>query len=190
MPRNSLTRKQVTFCAEYLVDLNATKAAERAGYKKRSARSIGSENLTKPDIARHIETLMAERIQRTGLTADAVIEALEGVAFSDIGDIIDIDARGGMRVRDIRGLSLRVRRAIAGVRFRTERRSDNEGREVVTATVEVRLWDKMAALRMLGQHYALFETEKEPEDRGDAEYTVTMTIPRANPAAGTAFKRS
>jgi phage terminase small subunit len=190
MPRSSLTARQERFCAEYLIDLNATKASERAGYSLRTSRQMGSENLSKPSIKRRIEALMAERVLRTELTADAVIEALECVAFSDIGDFMDIDAHGAVQVKDIRGLAPRVRRALAGVRSRTERRSDNQGREVVTSTVEVRLWDKMAALRMLGQHYALFESEKEPEDRGDTEYTVTMVIPRANPAARTASKRS
>ena len=133
---------------------------------------------------------MAERIQRTELTADAVIEALEAVAFSDIGDFIDIDAEGVVRVKDIRGLAPRARRALAGVRSRTEKRCDNQGREVTTSTVEVRLWGKIAALRMLGQHYALFETEKQPEDRGDTEYTVTMVIPRPDGGTLAAFKRS
>lgn len=189
MPRNSLTSRQETFCREYLIDLNATKAAERSGYSDRTARQMGSENLSKPSIKRRIEALMAARVLRTELTADAVIEALECVAFSDIGDVIDVDASGAVRVKDIKGLAPRVRRAIAGIRSRTERRSDFEGREIVTSTVEVRLWDKLAALRMLGQHYALFETEKEAEDRGDVEYIVTMEIPRADGTVRAAFKR-
>ena len=56
-----LTPKQARFCEEYLVDLNATQAAIRAGYSVESAGSIGSENLTKPEIRARIETAMAER---------------------------------------------------------------------------------------------------------------------------------
>lgn len=71
-----LTRKQSRFVEEFLVDLNATGAAKRAGYSERTARKIGSENLTKPDIERAIREAMADQSQRTQITADAVIEAL------------------------------------------------------------------------------------------------------------------
>ena len=48
--------KQKIFCDEYLVSLNATEAAIKAGYSKKTARSIGQENLTKPDIKKYIKT--------------------------------------------------------------------------------------------------------------------------------------
>lgn len=56
----SLTDKQVRFCLEYIKDFNATEAAKRAGYSKRSAYSIGQENLRKPEIKHRIELLKAE----------------------------------------------------------------------------------------------------------------------------------
>ena len=62
MPK--LTAKQERFCEEYLIDLNATQAAIRAGYSVESAGSIGSENLTKPEIRARIDTAMAERSNR------------------------------------------------------------------------------------------------------------------------------
>ena len=55
-----LTAKQQRFCDEYLIDLNATQAAIRAGYSKKTARVIGAENLTKPDIKEYIDERMAE----------------------------------------------------------------------------------------------------------------------------------
>ncbi|MFC5385176.1 terminase small subunit [Aquamicrobium segne] len=62
----SLTDKQRRFVAEYLVDLNATQAAIRAGYSEKTARSVGSENLTKPDIA----ALIQERQQKVAAKAE------------------------------------------------------------------------------------------------------------------------
>lgn len=56
-----MTAKQMRFCDEYLIDLNATQAAIRAGYSKKTARSIGQENLMKPDIKAFIEQRMAEK---------------------------------------------------------------------------------------------------------------------------------
>lgn len=56
-----LTAKQQRFCDEYLIDLNATQAAIRAGYSQKTAKQIGQENLTKPDIKEYIEKRMAEK---------------------------------------------------------------------------------------------------------------------------------
>lgn len=56
-----MTAKQMRFCDEYLIDLNATQAAIRAGYSKKTARAMGAENLTKPDIKAFIDQRMAEK---------------------------------------------------------------------------------------------------------------------------------
>ena len=56
-----MTPKQQRFCDEYLIDLNATQAAIRAGYSKRTAQAIGAENLTKPLLKEYIEKRMAEK---------------------------------------------------------------------------------------------------------------------------------
>lgn len=86
-----MTPKQNAFVREYLVDLNATQAAIRAGYSKRTAHVIGHENLTKPEIAMTIEAAMNERAKRTEITADYVLEGIrdtiercrgEGAAFN------------------------------------------------------------------------------------------------------------
>ena len=67
------SRKQEMFVKEYLIDLNATQAAIRAGYSKRTAEIIGFENLRKPNIAAEIQKAMAERGERVELTADQVL---------------------------------------------------------------------------------------------------------------------
>ncbi len=71
-----LTEKQAAFVREYLVSLNATDAARRAGYSKKTASEVGYENLRKPQIREAIENALAERAQRTELTADEVIAGL------------------------------------------------------------------------------------------------------------------
>ncbi len=71
--------KQSRFCEEYLVDLCATKAAIRAEYSAKTARQIGDENLSKPDIAAFIAAGMATRAQRTAITQDKVLADLEAV---------------------------------------------------------------------------------------------------------------
>lgn len=78
-----LTDKQKRFCEEYLVDLNATQAAIRAGYKVKTARSQGQRLLTNVDIQRYLSELMKKRSERTGIDADTVLEELRRVALTD-----------------------------------------------------------------------------------------------------------
>lgn len=74
-----LTPKQVLFVQEYLIDLNATQAAIRAGYSEKTAYSIGNENMKKPEIAQSIQAAIDEQSKRTGLTADTVINNIEAL---------------------------------------------------------------------------------------------------------------
>lgn len=71
-----LTDKQKRFIEEYLVDLNATQAAIRAGYSEKTAYSIGEENLKKPEIKRAIEEAQLNRSSRVQITQDDVIRML------------------------------------------------------------------------------------------------------------------
>ena len=65
-----LNDRQMSFCVEYLKDLNATQAAIRAGYSKRTARVIGPENLSKPVIAERIAKLVEERNERVRIDSE------------------------------------------------------------------------------------------------------------------------
>ena len=72
----NLTPKQQRFVEEYLIDLNATQAAIRAGYSEKTAKSIGQENLTKPDIAKAIQEAQESLSNKTQLTVDIVVQGL------------------------------------------------------------------------------------------------------------------
>jgi phage terminase small subunit len=80
-----LTAKEKEFVRQYMVDLNATKAAIRAGYSKKSARQIGSENLSKPYIAKEISLALEDRC---GVTVARVVDELAKVGFSDIRKVV------------------------------------------------------------------------------------------------------
>ena len=92
----SLTPKQSRFVEEYLVDLNATQAAIRAGYSKRSARIQGHENLTKPHIEAAISAAQQARSKRTEITQDMVVRELGMLAFSNMGDYMTVTEDGGV----------------------------------------------------------------------------------------------
>lgn len=83
-----LKAKQQRFVEEYLVDLNATQAAIRAGYSARTANRIASENLSKPDIASAIQTARAEMSERTRRTVDDVMADIRrrGQLAEEAGD--------------------------------------------------------------------------------------------------------
>ncbi|HAU4332716.1 TPA: terminase small subunit [Citrobacter freundii] len=84
----ALTDKQEMFCREYLIDLNATQAAIRAGYSVNTARKIGSENLTKPDIQSRIVKLKLQRCEMVGIDADYVLRRLVEIDQMDVLDIL------------------------------------------------------------------------------------------------------
>jgi phage terminase small subunit len=91
----ALTDKQEMFCREYLIDLNATQAAIRAGYSDKTANRTGSENLSKPDIAQRIIDLKSERNERVEVNADYVLRRLVEIDQMDVLDILNDD--GGIK---------------------------------------------------------------------------------------------
>ena len=85
-----MTAKQERFVQEYLVDLNATQAALRAGYSEKTARSIGAENLSKPDIEKAIADALEARRLRTEITQDRVLEELAAIAFAPLPEVREV----------------------------------------------------------------------------------------------------
>lgn len=141
----ALTKKQKLFIEEYLIDLNATQAAIRAGYSPKSAKEIGSENLTKPDIASRINKAMAERSRRTGVNADRVVRELAKIAFINPTDLIDPETATIKPMAAAEDTA-----AIQSVKVKCF--DDGVEREVKVA-------DKLKALELLGRHMGMF-TEK------------------------------
>ncbi|MGC0154838.1 terminase small subunit [Chromobacterium vaccinii] len=84
-----LTPKQKRFVDEYLIDLNATQAAIRSGYSEKTARQIGEENLTKPDIRAAIESAQKARAERTEITADMVLQRWWELANADVNELVE-----------------------------------------------------------------------------------------------------
>lgn len=76
MAAKKLNERQEKFCREYIIDYNATQAAIRAGYSQKSARSQGSENLTKPDILARVREIQREETEKMCITPDWVIVRL------------------------------------------------------------------------------------------------------------------
>lgn len=90
----ALTAKQQMFAKEYLVDLNATQAAIRAGYSAKTAGVIGDENLKKPEIASAIQCAMDSRSERTAITADYVLSGIQEIAERCLQRVPVMEGRG------------------------------------------------------------------------------------------------
>lgn len=147
----ALTKKQKLFCEEYLIDLNATQAAIRAGYSVNSAREIGSENLTKPDIRAYIDKALAERSKRTGINADRVVQELAKIALLNITDVVNADdatLKSNANREDTA--------AILSVKVKT---IPTENGEIVER--EIKMNDKIKALELLGKHLGMFKDKVE-----------------------------
>lgn len=154
-----LTKKQKLFVDEYLIDLNATQAAIRAGYSVNSARDIGCENLTKPNIQQAIAEKMAERSKRTGVNQDRVVLELAKIAFVKMTDIVDSNGKIKDTATDD-DLS-----CIESVKYK---HSDTDTGYSVER--EVKISPKLKALELLGKHLGMWN------DKIDLNVTQPIVI--------------
>lgn len=144
-----MNARQQRFVAEYLVDLNATQAAIRAGYSPKTARAIAQQNLTKIDIQTAISAAMAERGERTQLTQDAVLNELRILNFADVTHYA-IDDTGNVALTD--DAPPQAMRAIASLRKKVIHTDAG-----IVYDTEIKFWNKPAALKMSGDHLGMFD---------------------------------
>ena len=97
----SLTAKQKMFVQEYLVDLNATQAAIRAGYSQKNADKIGSELLGKTRVSAAIQEAMRKRSKRVEINQDYVIEKLLEITEKQASDLPESDLKYGNKIKAI-----------------------------------------------------------------------------------------
>ena len=142
-----MTPKQKVFIDEYLIDLNATKAAERAGYSKKTAYSIGQENLKKPEIQEAIQKAIKEREERTEITQDMVLKELATFGFANIKDYIKHSQDGLIIFKSIDDVPEEAARAIEAIKVL------NTGRK---GSVEFKLHSKSRGLELIGRHLGMF----------------------------------
>ncbi len=152
-----MTAKQIRFCDEYLIDLNATQAAIRAGYSEKTARKIGSENLSKPDIREYIEKRLAEKEDALIAKQNEVMKYLTSVMRREYCEHVVVtlseeitnyvpDAEGKMRKQTVK----------------------TEKPEIVK--IPARLADSNKAAELLGKRYTMFT------DKVDVTSAVPVVI--------------
>lgn len=133
-----LTAKQKRFCDEYLIDLNATQAAIRAGYSSKTANEQGARLLANVSVQEAIAKATAERSKRTGISQDRVIQELARIAFVNPQNVInpkDASVKADATEDDLA--------CIQSVKVKTM-----DGAKGKSVEREVRLNDKMKALEL------------------------------------------
>lgn len=152
-----LTKKQRLFVDEYLRDLNAAQAAIRAGYSPKTAKEIGCENLTKPNISAAISAAMADRAKRTEIDQDRVVLEIARLAFSDVRKLFD-----GNRLKRMDEIDDATAAAISSVKVSTRQVGEGE----VEHIAEIKLWPKTPAIEMAGKHVGLFGADNAQKNPG------------------------
>lgn len=153
-----MTKKQKRFIEEYLIDLNATQAAIRAGYSTDTANEQGCRMLANVSIRSQIDKAIAERSKRTGVNADRVIMELAKIAFVNATEVID------PKTATIKADALpEDTAAIQSVKVKT---FGEDGLER-----EIKMADKLKALELLGKHLGMFKDKVELSGSLDTEKT-------------------
>lgn len=155
-----LTDKQQMFVKEYLIDLNATQAAIRAGYSEETAAVIGSENLIKPNIQKAIQQAQKERNKQVAVDAEYVLKRLVEIDKMDVADIVNADG-------DLLPVELwpdAWRKSISAIDIQQMKVSD----DVEAFVKKIKFPDKLRNLELLGKHIGVQAFKDNVEHAGEA----------------------
>lgn len=158
-----LTAKQRRFIQEYLIDLNATQAAIRAGYSERTATEIGCENLSKPNIAEAVQIAMKARAKQSEIDAAWVLKRLAMEADADLADLYN-DAGGLKPIKE--WPKIWRQGLVAGIESKQEFDYVN-GEKVPDGIVQrLKLSDRIRRLELIGKHIAVGAFAEKHEHTG------------------------
>lgn len=152
----SLNPKQQRFCEEYVVDLNATQAAIRAGYSEKTASQQGERLLRNVEIKSCIQKLQGVKSQETGITAEKLFLEIGRLAFSDVRKLFDSDGQ----LRPVHQLDDDTAAAISSVEVVVKPKKGDDGSQEVEHIHKIRLWDKNSALDKIAKHLGAYAPQK------------------------------
>jgi phage terminase small subunit len=149
---SDLSEKQKQFCREYIIDLNGTQAAIRAGYKEIGAKVQASRLLTNANVQRQINELMEKRADRTDIKADGVLKELGRIGYADVRQIFKDDGT----VKPITEWPEELSRACAGIDVVETFEGHGADRVWTGYIKKIKFWDKPRALELIGKNQKLF----------------------------------
>lgn len=166
----ALNDKQRRFVDEYLVDLNATKAAERAGYSPKTAGSQGFDLLKKPEIQAAVSDRMQARARRTEITQDRVLQEIARIAFFDPRNLFDKDGQP----LPIASLDSDTAAVLAGLDVVEEYLGTGEDRKFIGFTKKYKIADKLKALDQCMSHLGMGKQKVELTGADGAPLALTI----------------
>jgi phage terminase small subunit len=169
-----LTKKQKRFCSEYLIDLNATQAAIRAGYSKNSANEQAARMLAKASVQEYVSALMKKREIRTEITQDMVLKEYAKLAFLDPRKFYDDNGN----LKNIVDLDADVAATLSGIDVVE---SKAEGLEL-QITKKIKFVDKKGALDSIARHLGMFNDKLQHtgQNGGPIDHNITVTFTKPN----------
>lgn len=181
----ALNDKQRRFVAEYLIDLNATQAAIRAGYSAKTAEWIGPQLLKKTHVAEAVCIEMKEREKRTDITQDRVLRELAKIGFADIRKAVKWG--DGIAVVDPESGEQTISNGVALVG--SEEIDDETAASIseVSQTaqgIKIKMHDKRAALVDIGRHLGMFTDKTEITGKDGAPLLTGINVTFVKPDAG------
>lgn len=147
---SELKEKQLIFAKEYLVSMNATESAIKAGYSEKTAYSQGCRLLKNVKVKAYIDYHLKDRASKLDITPNRILEELGHIAFFDISNIYD-----GITLKEVSELPESITRAISGIKSRLEK-TDGEN---ISEVIEIKSNDKLRALEMLMKHLGMYEAD-------------------------------
>lgn len=161
MGKPRLTAKQEQFCLEYVVDFNATQAAIRSGYSKKTAYRTGFENLSKPQIKKRIDELKKPREDGPKNLREKILMRLETIAFTDLNEFMENEYYEDEATGEKVFYSRKIKENI----FDSEKLAAIQGLEPGAYGTKLKMSDRIKALEMLGRHTGFFneDTTQKPE---------------------------
>ena len=166
--RDGLTPRQERFVAEYLTDLNATRAAISAGYSKKGAEQTGSVLLRNPKVAEEIAKKHGKRLGKLEITADRVLTEIAKLAFFDPRKLFEPDGSP----KQILDLDDDTAAAVAGLEVCELFDGTGDQKHAYGLCKKIKLADKGINLERLGKHLKLFTDKQEVAHSGTVNLQV------------------
>lgn len=180
----ALTAKQQRFVAEYLIDLNQTQAAIRAGYSEKTAAEQASRLLTNVKVSEAVQAAMKARSDRTEIDADWVLKRLARDATADLADLYDENGT----LKPVHEWPIAWRTGlVAGIETVQERDGeDAEGKPVYATVRKVKLLDRTKLVELIGKHVEVGAFKEKVEHSGEIktpELKLVLHGTKPSPAA-------
>jgi phage terminase small subunit len=155
--KSKLSRKQELFVAEYLVDLNGTRAAIKAGYSEKTATEQASRLLTRVKVVQAIREELEKRFQKLEISADKVLQGIAKMAYFDPRKFFHEDGS----LKKVTELDPDTAQALAGIEVNEIWSGRGERREQVGTVTRVKFPDRGLNLERLGRYLKLFTDKVE-----------------------------